>query len=71
MVRVGSQQVASKPWSSPCQTPWPADVLKLLPCRHAYHAECLGTWLDVSKACPDCRREVEVGAQHPAPSESS
>ncbi|KAI8464698.1 MAG: hypothetical protein J3K34DRAFT_490183 [Monoraphidium minutum] len=34
------------------------DELKVLPCRHAYHAGCLDTWLGVSKACPVCNTEV-------------
>ncbi|GBF98750.1 hypothetical protein Rsub_11156 [Raphidocelis subcapitata] len=36
------------------------DVLKLLPCRHAYHSECLDTWLGINKNCPVCTAEVEA-----------
>ncbi|KAG1364468.1 RING-H2 finger protein ATL43 [Cocos nucifera] len=38
----------------------PADVLRLLPkCRHAFHVECVDTWLDAHCTCPLCRVRVD------------
>lgn len=43
------------------------DALKLLPCGHGYHPECVDTWLGVNKACPVCTKEVQAAAPAPAP----
>ncbi|XP_058073583.1 E3 ubiquitin-protein ligase BIG BROTHER-like isoform X2 [Magnolia sinica] len=29
-----------------------------LPCKHAYHANCVTRWLSINKACPICYMEV-------------
>jgi len=34
------------------------DTLRVLPCKHCEHAECLDQWLKVSKCCPLCNAEV-------------
>jgi len=34
------------------------DSLRVLPCGHAEHVECLGEWLKRSKACPLCAKEI-------------
>jgi hypothetical protein len=34
------------------------DTLMLLPCQHPYHAGCVTEWLQVSKQCPVCTKEV-------------
>lgn len=34
------------------------DILRVLPCRHAEHAECIDQWLVLNRCCPLCQKEV-------------
>ncbi|BGP31334.1 hypothetical protein JCM10296v2_003098 [Rhodotorula toruloides] len=46
--------------SAPEAAEWKVEenLLRLLPCGHALHSECLGEWLGVSGRCPLCQRPV-------------
>ena len=34
------------------------DSVRLLPCRHCFHADCIDPWLERSVCCPTCRGAV-------------
>lgn len=34
------------------------DELRILPCAHEYHKECIDRWLQQSTTCPMCRHDV-------------
>mmetsp|Transcript_2295 Transcript_2295/g.3946 ORF Transcript_2295/g.3946 Transcript_2295/m.3946 type:complete len:371 (+) Transcript_2295:64-1176(+) len=57
-----------------CLLPWePQDAIKVTPCMHAFHEECLGNWLRSARTCPVCRldltkphaRDGNVGSSSP------
>ena len=29
-----------------------------IPCKHMFHSECLGKWLQVRNSCPTCRKQA-------------
>lgn len=36
------------------------DELRILPCLHRYHCDCIDRWLQQSPACPVCKHQVAV-----------
>jgi E3 ubiquitin-protein ligase RNF38/44 len=36
----------------------PGDELRVLPCKHLFHKECVDQWLSVNATCPLCRTSL-------------
>lgn len=34
------------------------EILRLLPCGHCFHAECVDAWLQINRVCPICKVDV-------------
>ncbi|PVV01751.1 hypothetical protein BB560_003819 [Smittium megazygosporum] len=50
------------------------DLLRLLPCNHHFHSECLDQWLKINSVCPLCKKDIrtsESDAQDPSTSHSN
>jgi len=44
-----------------CLGVWePDDDIRVPPCGHAFHKECLGRWLQTDRTCALCRRDVTL-----------
>ncbi|XP_073271103.1 probable E3 ubiquitin-protein ligase RHC2A [Primulina huaijiensis] len=42
-----------------CKDPFVINsVAKLMPCKHAYHSECIVPWLEINNSCPVCRYKL-------------
>ncbi|RAL54968.1 hypothetical protein DM860_013664 [Cuscuta australis] len=48
------------------------DKLRVLPCRHKFHAKCVDAWLTSWRTfCPVCKRDARTSTGDPPPSEST
>ena len=37
----------------------PTDIAKEIPgCLHVFHVKCIDTWMESSKLCPDCSKNI-------------
>jgi len=42
-----------------CYIDYEHDIeLKVLPCQHAYHTDCLHNWVKKNASCPICKKEI-------------
>ncbi|KAJ7973925.1 receptor-likey region, transmembrane domain- and RING domain-containing protein 2-like [Quillaja saponaria] len=48
------------------------EKLRILPCRHKFHAFCVDSWLTSWRTfCPVCKRDARTGTSYPPASEST
>ena len=41
-----------------CELTEPDEVVRVLPCTHVFHRDCIDPWLARGGACPTCKRKV-------------
>mmetsp|Transcript_10092 Transcript_10092/g.18371 ORF Transcript_10092/g.18371 Transcript_10092/m.18371 type:complete len:401 (-) Transcript_10092:501-1703(-) len=56
----GDEEGKTYPSECPiCLSTWvPDDVIKVTPCQHAFHKECIAAWLQTARTCALCRQDV-------------
>ncbi|KAL1561995.1 RING-type E3 ubiquitin transferase [Salvia divinorum] len=53
-----------------CKDPFAVDsVVKVMPCEHTYHSDCIVPWLETNNSCPVCRYKLPVVGERMAVNE--
>lgn len=50
-----------------CQDTLNENVVRIRQCGHAYHRECINSWLTLSVRCPVCRHDIREPAAQTSP----
>ncbi|KAI3444926.1 hypothetical protein Pfo_001591 [Paulownia fortunei] len=47
-----------------CKDPFVVNsVVKMMPCKHTYHSDCIVPWLEINNSCPVCRFKLPTGEE--------
>ncbi|KAH6826991.1 hypothetical protein C2S53_016134 [Perilla frutescens var. hirtella] len=53
-----------------CKDPFVVDsVVKIMPCKHTYHSDCIVPWLEINNSCPVCRYKLPAVEESTAENE--
>lgn len=48
-----------------CQSEFQKDEeVRMLPCKHSYHKDCIDQWLKINKLCPICKKDITETQQN-------
>jgi len=58
-VKITSKEIEEKAECSVCKDEYELDdEVKVMPCSHRFHIECIDPWLKLRNSCPVCRYEL-------------
>ncbi|KAK4411000.1 E3 ubiquitin-protein ligase RDUF2 [Sesamum angolense] len=47
-----------------CKDPFVVNsVVKMMPCKHSYHSDCIVPWLEINNSCPVCRFKLPAAEE--------